>query len=563
MTRSGFLSAAVLIFLGLIFTGSGFAQGQPGKLFQVGFVDELEDLFPDSQVVQPAVMNFTVDVPRGGIAGVHILLTGLDAEKELSFFVEHAGKTVAAARWYRLVDVPVEENTGLAQRRGTDNPYVIRQAPFRVFDAVAPVVSPIQKPATTTALRVEIGFSESDAPGLRRYKIQLQQGQARQTLTLEVNVYQVVLPAVGKDSLKVTNWFNLDYIADNHEVQFWSEEHWAMISRYAELMGRTRQNVFWVPLSYVMEKQGEEDFVLNEARLERLVKVFSQAGLYYIEGGHVATRTNGDWDAKTFSAISSKGPVATSRAGNRILANVCKQLMAVIEKNDWRGRWLQHVSDEPIESNMIEYRIIAGMVRKYMPGVPIIDANMETTMDNIELWGAQDIWCPKPNYYEKYREAYEEMRSQGDRVWFYTCLDPRGKYLNRFLDQERMRPMLIGWFAALYDLDGFLHWGLNKYGAFKREGRGISPFERSCKGNLPPGDTHVVYPGANGPWSSTRLEAHRIGFEDYELLKMLKAKDSQQAEEIISKIIRNSGDYTKEPEVYRAVRKELLKSLEK
>jgi hypothetical protein len=43
---------------------------------------------------------------------------------------------------------------------------------------------------------------------------------------------------------------------------------------------------------------------------------------------------------------------------------------------------------------------------------------------------------------------------------------------------------------------------------------------------------------------------------------MLKAKDAERASAIINKVIRSFSDYTKEPEVYRAARKELLESLD-
>jgi hypothetical protein len=79
---------------------------------------------------------------------------------------------------------------------------------------------------------------------------------------------------------------------------------------------------------------------------------------------------------------------------------------------------------------------------------------------------------------------------------------------------ELLRPALFGWAAARFGLDGFLHWGFNHYG------RGQDPFQQSVVGHgggnfLPAGDTHIVYPGTGGPWSSLRLEAQREGFEDY------------------------------------------------
>ena len=43
--------------------------------------------------------------------------------------------------------------------------------------------------------------------------------------------------------------------------------------------------------------------------------------------------------------------------------------------------------------------------------------------------------------------------------------------------------------------------------------------QASSNNFLPAGDTHVIYPGKNGPLSSLRFEAHRKGIEDYELLE--------------------------------------------
>ncbi len=558
------LRLSLLVFFIVVLAFAANAAPAKTADMNVSFVDELADIFPDTQVPEPPVHSYTLDIPRGAIAGVHLILNNLEEKQNLTFSIACKGKKTAAPIWYRLIDVPVEQNTGLAARLGTDNPHVIRKAPFRVYDALEPIGSSCTVNAPTTALRLEIPAHINSKPGQRKCTINLKCGKQSHSLTLNLNIYKIKLPTVGANSLPYTNWFSLDNIAKIHNLKPFSEQHWTMIEKYAELMARSRQNTFWFPLDTYLDKQDDGSYILDRKRLRRLVDIFTKAGMYYIEGGHLAFRTDGAWASKTFSLIeqSGKGPVATSRQGNKILAHVCKQLMQEIQANNWQNRWLQHIADEPIESHMTEYRIISGMARKYMPGIPIIDANMEATMGSIQLYGSQDIWCPKPNFYEHYRDAYEEMRSLGDKIWFYTCLDPRGPFLNRLMDQERMRPMLIGWGASLYDLDGFLHWGFNHY-HHNDKGSLVNPFEQTIKGNLPPGDTHVVYPGPDGPWSSTRLEAHRIGFEDYELLKILKTKDPTTADRLIKKLIRNFSDYTKDTQLYRQVRRQLLTELDR
>jgi hypothetical protein len=125
---------------------------------------------------------------------------------------------------------------------------------------------------------------------------------------------------------------------------------------------------------------------------------------------------------------------------------------------------------------------------------------------------------------------------------------------------ELLRPALFGWGAARFGLEGFLHWGLNHYR------RGQDPFKKSVVGHgggnfLPAGDTHVVYPGKDGPWSSLRLEAQREGFEDYELLRRLKAREARKTSRIIRIAFRAFDDYTKDVKEFRAARGALLRSL--
>jgi hypothetical protein len=247
--------------------------------------------------------------------------------------------------------------------------------------------------------------------------------------------------------------------------------------------------------------------------------------------------------------------MATTPQAEVRLAAMLQQLGAEIDRGGWRGRWLQHVADEPIAENASEYRILVGMVRKHLPGVPVLDATM-----NPNLAGSVDIWCPQVHEYQKHRAEFERARRLGDRVWYYTCCSPGGPWLNRLLDQELLRPALLGWAGALFGRDGFLHWGLNHYR------KGQDPFEKSVvphggKHFLPAGDTHVVYPGPDGPWSSLRLEAHREGFEDLELLRMLKEHDPARAARVARRAVRGFDRYTRDVRVFRAARRALLEAL--
>jgi hypothetical protein len=228
-------------------------------------------------------------------------------------------------------------------------------------------------------------------------------------------------------------------------------------------------------------------------------------------------------------------------------------------QNDLTENWLQHVQDEPTVVTARCYKDVASQVKEIFPEVKI----MEATNNRDSLVGAIDIWCPLINDFQKNESFFREREKNGEKVLVYTCLIPGGKWLNRTLDMERLRQVYFGWGAAFYGTGGYLHWGLNQYKA--------DPFEHSVIKHtapfagpndfLPAGDTHIIYPGEDGPLSSTRFEAHRIGCEDYDLLQLLKKKDSVLYKDLINKLFRSYTDYNLSLKDYRKTKKKLLKSL--
>lgn len=520
-------------------------------------VDELVRLYPDANEASPAPSR--VDAPRGSFAAVHVLINHAPVGESL--VVRATGADDLPLRCYRLVDVPVAFNTGLegwttARKPNNENPHVTRKAPFRTYDAYQPVSSPVEIKAATTALRAEFEVGAQARPGKR--EVTLLVGALE--LKFALHVHGAIVPPAGKDTLGYTNWMDWGWGAGRYGVKPWSDEHWAAIRRYVKLLHRARQNTFciwlWLVFDGVSPGPGPgENPVLNRERLRKLVQLLTEEGIWWLEGGHLAARANGDWFADHFQVWGKRG---TSPEGNDLLALTCRQLMEEIKANGWEKRWIQHVTDEPIPENAQDYRVLTGMVRKYMPGIPTIDAVMDTN-----LAGSVDIWVPKVHEYQQGREFYERQRKNGDRIWVYTCLHPGGNWLNRTMDFEPLRPLLIGWACAKFGLDGFLHWGLNQWnedpftvGNQKHGGEGD---ER----RLPAGDTHIAYDGdlQTGPWSSQRMEAHRIGLEDHELWRALKRKNAALAEEIMAGVCRGFDDYTKDVDAYRTARLRLIEAL--
>jgi hypothetical protein len=79
---------------------------------------------------------------------------------------------------------------------------------------------------------------------------------------------------------------------------------------------------------------------------------------------------------------------------------------------------------------------------------------------------------------------------------------------------------------------------------------------------LPAGDSHILYPIHDGPLSSHRFEAHRIGMEDYELLAQLKSHDALRQQQIIARVVQGFDAYSKDIAAYRIARKLLLDAVD-
>lgn len=526
----------------------------------VALVDELAVLYPDMAVPADAT-QYASDTPRGVPAGVHVLVHVPAGTEHLACTLMEDTRPVPAARFYRLIDVPVEQNTGVSSRTemfdGKENPDVVRDAPFRVFEVLQPFEgeTAVSPDTPIVAIRVEVPIAADAEAVTHTYTVHVSAGEWHGVGEWRLRVWPVAVPPVSVESLGYTNWLNVGNIAKYHDVEKWSAAFWPVLAQYADLMHRGRQNTIIVYWGEFLRRTGPGVYAVEQERLNRFLRTFLDRGFVRIEGGHLAYRHNGEWESPRLD-LAFTGEDVTSEAGRQELSGL---LHAIRQALDAAGlpaevRYLQHLADEPIDKNAAAYRTLADAVHAEMPGVRIFEATMSE-----QLVGAVDVWCPQTSAYQRHRDFFQARQQAGEEVWVYTCLVPGGPWLNRLLDQERLRQTYLAWALVKHDLGGFLHWGLNYQRANPFE-QSVVPHEGGGKNFLPAGDSHVIYPGDTGPWSGQRFEAHRIGFEDAELLRMLKARDPQQADALIDRVLHSFKDFDKDVEHYRAAKRALLEA---
>jgi hypothetical protein len=160
-------------------------------------------------------------------------------------------------------------------------------------------------------------------------------------------------------------------------------------------------------------------------------------------------------------------------------------------------------------------------------------------------------------------DDFKTAQAGGTELWFYTCCSPWGYYANRFLDYHLSKTRILHWMNYFTGTEGFLHWGLT-YGW-------EDPFGPAPK--YPPGDSHIIYPGEEGPMSSIRWEMLREGMEDYEYLWLLESKSRElmqrmniaqdrfpadfRSREICGQLVTSLTDYVVDPETFYSVRRQL------
>ncbi len=455
--------------------------------------------------------------------------------------------------WNFVGFIPLKKNT-----RSSEATW-IRRAPCEVPDVLLESRTLDLAAETTQPVWLTVFIPKETAPGTYRGEVVAIAGGSRSVVPVTLTVDPFTLP--DDRHLYVTNWFSLQNIAKAHGTEMWSEPFWTVLDRYARFMADHRQNVFNVPWNIIeVERQGDGPVTFGYPHFDRYVELFQRAGAGdRIEIVPIARAPNG-WGT---DVVLNDLPVTDMKTGRQTtlgpeqgLRPMLADLERHLDQRGWLSKTMIHISDEPTRSNLASWRKASDFVHQAAPRLRRIDA-----IETIDFAGALEVWVPKLNHFERWRQAFEARRADGE-FWYYICCDPYGNvYPNRFLDFPLSQIRSLHWINFSERLGGYLHWGLNHWTG--------DPFGTPDEG-LPPGDTHVIYPGSHGPLSSIRWEIERESIEDFEYLCLLCSKTAEaknrlgkpaawvdvrrRAEELARRVVPAITDCEKDPAKILAVR---------
>lgn len=507
-------------------------------------------LYPDSEhSSQTAII---LDAVCGGHAGAQILGDTLPSEAVVEFrWNDSDGPDV---QLFQLLPVGVNENTSPTLMTTTDyescRAFVTRKAPFDVYDALRPVDGTI--PADGR-LALYLCIDVPQQAEARAYHGVLSVGIAADEYAIPVTctVHGLTVPKLAEAKLGMLNFFDYDGLATQHNVKKNSPEYWELFRQYVRAQVQMRCTYILLPAGEAIIRDGSV-IGFDFSAAERAGQIAREEGAEKLCGGHIAHWH--EWDDSEYYPNWDQTLGITTPQGYLQMRLYFSHWAEIIKRNRWEDCMTQALADEPQTHNDRTYRILAAMCRKFLPNIPIIDA-VETT----NLGGGIDIWVPKQDTYEKWRDEYEILKAAGEEMWFYTCAFPAGPAMNRSMDLPLTVSRVVLWMGAYYRLSGFLHWGFNYY-------IGDDIWHSACcphKGALlPAGDAHIVYPGTDGPWRSMRFEAQRAGAEDYELLIQALEIAPEQTGEIIRSVCTDFRNYTRNGSDVISARLKLIRLLE-
>jgi len=527
--------------------------------FEAGLLNTLEAVYPDSNNVK-LKNTFTTNIAKNTAAEVHILVKS-EIGNLISFSTQ--SKNISNVNLSVIEPVPVEQNTGIDSRTeqflGVLNPHVIRRAPFDVFE----IIYPLEERRIKTKYRyslIRLTIDPKNFKSNKDYIINISISDKLKNLKklkFKIKVHSVLIPDLIDSNFFYTNWFNMQKMEEKHDLKRWSKKWYKMLDKYAQIMAQGRQNCIIIPKELISLKNNK--IILDEIKMISFIEIFKKHGFTYFESPHLLGRgENDNWgNPELITSLRKKGYYSSE--GKKEIDTIIHKIKKFTSKYNLKNQWLQHISDEPTDVNAECYQDAAKQIKSIYPEIKI----MEATNAKESLSGSIDLWCPLINDFQENEEFFRKREKEGEKILIYTCLVPGGKWLNRTLDMERIRQVYFGWAGSKYNTFGYLHWGLNQYKA--------NPFTQSVvkhpspaassNNYLPAGDTHIIYPGKNGPLSSLRFESQRLGIEDYEILEILKSINPSKHSRFIKKLFINYTDYSLSINKYMRIKRRVLKSI--
>lgn len=391
-------------------------------------------------------------------------------------------------------------------------------------------------PGDLSVLLVEIRVPRDTPAGEYEGTLRMMAGGGKAAVPIRLTVRDFAVPE--ENHLRTCFWFFRAQIM--HHYSLWYEPTWQQASKYLDMA----LNYRITPID------------CNEGRVEPLYKVWREDdGSYSIDwtefdayaeyvlarGGNVLHMAPTQWFGKYFSDAlkDAYNPQKSLDRSTKIVRWIAPPYLSDEHKKflQWylkeacdhfeKKGWLKYAYLQPFDE-VGENPEVLSILRTCEEADPRVKILMDVLRpgDSKPMTEMIDIWCPlSPNLPGG---GFEQVRKEGDEVWWYVCIGPKKPYANLFTNWSMTEHRQLFWQSWKYQAQGLLYWGLNFWNWWGTE----KPYDKatawpagkwssSTTSSDTVGDGYFIYPGPKGPLPSLRLQAMLDGIEDYEYLWLL------------------------------------------
>ena len=521
-------------------------------MIKTALISSLEKCFPDQQVEDFAPLK-ALSVLKNERFSVQLLYKS-EPDHAGRAIVRVDGALAPFASVRSVKNIPVD----IAIFPGADTSNYLRTAPGLYPDLLQPLhysgAVSIMKDQTQSAW-IEFDLDGTAAAGTYPMAVTLVDGLGNEVAKecFEVKVINATLP---EQTMRVTQWFHCDCLANYYNVPAWSEEHWRIVENFARTAQRNGINLLLTPIftpaldtviggerttvQLIDVCKNGDQYSFGYGKLDRWIDMCDRVGIKYFEIAHLFTQWGAAHAPKVMATVDGEYKKIfgweTEAAGEEYSTFLRAFLASFLDHMKARGddkRCYFHISDEPNTEQLESYKAAKAVVADLLEGYPIMDA-----LSNFEFFKQGIVPLPIPS--NDHVEPFIEAGVPG--LWTYYCCGQLSGVSNRMMAMPLWRTRSIGYQFYKYDIAGFLQWGYNFYNTCGSVDP-INPFLDACGEYwVPAGDTYSVYPAQNGEaMESIRILSFYEALQDVRAMKLAETyygKDAVVAalEEILGEI---------------------------
>ena len=527
-------------------------------MIKTKIVSSLEKVFLDQNIDDFHALN-RISALIGERFSIQLLYSLTEVQTEaVRAFPKISGALSKFVKLHTVNNVPVIKSVNYGF---TDENY-LRTSPGLFPDLLVPldgelVISSTDSVTLLESLWLEIDIPEdcNDSVGESELKIVLVDSLNGETLSessITVDLIGAVLP---KQELILTQWFHCDCLASYYDLPVWSKRHWEVIENFATVAVKNGINMLLTPiftppldtpvggerptvqLVDVRRKNGRYSFGFS--KLDKWIDMCNRVGIKYLEISHLFTQWGAAHAPKIMATVDGEykrifgwDTDAHSEEYREFLRTFIKAFIRHMKKRGDDQRCYYHISDEPNEAQLENYKKSKAQVEDLLENYTIMDA-----LSSYEFYNQGVVKTPIPS--NDHIAKFIENGVPG--LWTYYCCAQCVKVSNRLVSMPSWRNRSIGMQMYKYDIKGFLQWGYNFY--YNRYSlKSIQPYnDLSGEKWVPAGDPFSVYPGRDGQaLESLRILVFAEALCDMRAMKLCESLYSKA--EVVCAIEKELGD---------------------